>query len=431
MPAAYSAPRPARRASRIPNRDQVRDCVECRRTLDIDRYYLRAKADPYLVGEDAVVSLRRAGRRNGVVVTPEEEDAVRQAALAAPIPEGRILRVQPRCRRCTTARSHRRNLIHQLKRAGHKVTADADCLAVSADPLPPAAVLERCAKLGLVLQAGGAPALPALPVEALRVCYAGLLSPIRAGYLGVDRLGLLEAIPGLVDQTDHMLAARAQDVIDCALVRERLASADDAMLRLLERHRPRIRRETRAYVARSVRLGLLTPEEGEARIDEGILIGVQRWDPLHASCAGLNTVVNQWVRRQVEVRTRGEHWVGQRKDTETGYWSAPAASIVQDYRTEEGNFEVHGAAHTHGTKATSADNEATEIDRVRGLKADMASALGKLNDTDREIVERRLLYRETYVAIAADLGMTVGAVKEALATSRNFLRNHLAAYEQE
>ncbi len=399
-----------------------KECAECERVLPRNGAYLLRKADdPYGTASRAQDRRKRKGEN---LLSEQEYVAL---ATSAPADPDRLW-VQMVCKGCEHARWARRTSFRAMSRANPDAKikqADSRWRTFTAKELP-ATEAEKAARAGLVrVDNLGVPVLPDDAVAALRVCYAALTSDCRPGALGSDRVALFHAVPGLVAQLPpSAMTARMEDVLDVALVRTWGPLASDAMTRILDRYRKHHAR----YAWAKIKAGLMDEEEALARLDEGILLGALKWDPIHESEAALSTRCGWFVRRTLQIRTRADRPLGVLE--QDGVWTQGAASLseigVSD--SDGAPVEQHCVHYTARGCTQNAAAAAADDDARTTLAADLAAALNALDPQDREIVTRVLLERESQAKVAADLGLSKAKLALRLATLIELLRDKLSQY---
>jgi len=404
-------------------------CAECSRVLPrAIAYLLRKRSDPTGI---ATRAQERRKRKGEAPLTDEQF-----ADLAASQPANALLWVQMVCIECEGARWARRTVFNALRRdhpEGDVRRADSRWRTFTATSALPNSVVEEAATKGLIrVDSEGAPVFPADPVDALRYAYAGLICSNRVGEFASEQQALLDAASNLVaDLPDGAITRRLDDVVDVALVRMNGKHASDAMTRILERYRSHHAR----YAWGKIKNGLMDEDAALARLDEGMLLGVLKWDPLHASKAALSTRCGWWVRRQLQIRTAADRPLGVYK-TDEG-WSSAALSLGalsggSDHGegADAGSYDPHATSYAARGCNQRAHAAAADEDRRMSVQQDIRSALGSLSPCDREMIQRVYVDREQQKAVAADLGLTkeqlAGRLKEVVFG----LRETLSHYEE-
>ena len=404
-------------------------CAECSRVLPrASAYRLRKRSDPHGIATRAQERRKRKGE------APLSDEAF--ADLAATNPANAVLWIQVVCVECEPSRWARRTVFNALRRAH----TDADIRRgdsrwrtfTASGNLPQQAVEEAAAKGLIRVDSDGSPALPVDPESALRFAYAGLICANRVGEFAPEQQALVDAATKLVaSMPDGKLTRRLPDVIDVALVRMNGKRASDAMTRILERYRSHHAR----YAWGKIKNGLMDEDAALARLDEGMLLGVLKWDPLHASKAALSTRCGWWVRRQLQIRTAADRPLGVYK-TDEG-WSSAALSLGalsggSDHGegADAGIYDPHATSYAARGCNQRAHAAAADEDRRMSVQQDIRSALGSLSPCDREMIQRVYVDREQQKAVAADLGLTkeqlAGRLKEVVFG----LRETLSHYEE-
>lgn len=408
-------------------------CVDCCRVYPrVGHFALRFRRDPYGLASGAKRRMRNKIRaREGRSPTAKELVACAAAALQRAPARNATICIQPRCFECDKLRGKRRVALRALARAMAPYDVDVvrgprymtAALVGDAPTTAVLSVMEPLARTGVVLMGDTGPVLPVgNPVAALRVCYAALTSANLTGSLRGERVALLKEIPALAEAAaGHMMAERAQDVIDVVLVREGGACADGAMRRILDRFRPRFSRKARVKIESGALEGYYDRDAGEfrgdgwARLDEGILDGVLSWDPMHESGAELATQCGWRVPRALQLRGRKDHHIAAQE--EDGQWSGGAVSLsaLAPDMDEDAGVAPHAVAYTEGRAASSVNGERRYNETVDGARHDVSVALAVLTPVDRKIATLFWMSSSRKVhatQVAAEMGMALSEVKE-------------------
>ena len=317
-----------------------------------------------------------------------------------------------------------------------------------AEPLAAAGIV-------MVLDRTGVPVLPIQPTAALRTAYRALipLHPTngeaegRLGPLCNDRTYLLGIISKLAKQpgVHPKLAAQAENVRDLALLHEGGLEANDALGRLLGRFRKMFYKHALA----KWKLGLMTKEEAEARLDAGILIGLLKWTPLHPKMAKPGSVVGWWAPRELQIRTRADRAIGVMpiyddekerkkgaKPKVVGYTKAAvsydALSAGNSY--DDGTFtpimskvsadESHCGQRRNNKPTTPVPSD----DAASALATDLDAAFAMLDADDAAMLRAHLVERKSITKIAAAQGMTESEARRRIRAAQAAMRDHLSDY---
>lgn len=395
-------------------------CAECLRVLDRAVAYA-----PRYIDDVHGVAYRENERRKKRKIALLTGDA-RLAYIQAADTSERALLVQPRCFECDRFRTRRiafRNALKQrypeaglsthLDKAGHRRLV----LTGSLSPVEHAALVVEAGRRGIaILTATGALSAPEDDVAALKGAFALLTTSMRIGTLGPDREDAIKLIRERAPKVKSKLAAKAEDVIDTALVREGLGRDSDAFVRIMDRYR----RHHAKQAWNLIRHRRKDEDWVWGRYNEAFLHGITKWNPLHK--AALSSYIGNWVKRYLAPdRTRADRRMGVYKQ-EDGTWSKPAVSMFGTSRAGdscasgvlESTYEPHAVSYSAGGAAPSPNADASEGFDATARSADISEALSALTETERTIAWRVFANREKQADVAADLGMTRSVLRVAM-----------------
>ena len=394
-------------------------CITCRRVFprDGDEFTLKWSNDPYGLASKAQGQLRR---RLGRKPTARQLARCKRAALKLKPSANARLQVQSICRECHRLRKQRLKTLRRLEAAAglHGAVTERGEFYRTAQvvPLPTALAgldaLEPLAQAGIVLTDSAGPVLPAAPGDALRVCYAALLSPLRVGALGKERVALLERIPKLVKKAGpkHPMAKRAEDVRDVVLVREGGACENAAASRLISRLWKTRMRKAQAMI----KSGALDRFEATTRLLEGIFDAVISWDPVHESGAALKTHAFNRIGRALQLRGRKDFAIAAQKGDD-GRWYGGAASLHALLPADgEDRLVPHAVNYTAGNQAAVRVCAERRNEALTGaVQQDVSEALATLTPVDRRIAVRLWMAPEkvTMKQVAEEAGLDVPDVR--------------------
>jgi hypothetical protein len=334
--------------------------------------------------------------------------------------------VQPRCFQCDRLRSKRIGFRRALKqrfpeaalsshldKAGHRRLV----LTGSVTPEEHATLVLDAGRRGIaILTATGALSAPEDDVAALKGAYALLTTSMRLGTLGPDREDAVKLIRERAPKVKGKLGAKAEDVIDTALVREGLNRDSDAFTRIMDRYKKHHAKQAWALI----RHRKIDEDWVWGRYNEAFLHGISKWQPLHK--AALSSYIGNWVQRYLAPdRTRADRRMGVFKQ-EDGTWSKPVISMFGTSRCGAANgsgvlestHEPHAVSYCMGGAAPSPNADATAGFNAGARETDVGEALSALTETERAIAWRIFANGEKQADVAADLGMTRSVLRVAM-----------------
>jgi DNA-directed RNA polymerase specialized sigma24 family protein len=287
-----------------------------------------------------------------------------------------------------------------------------------------------------------APYVPTLPTEPPKGVKTKTIPSGRLGPLVSDTQQLVAMVQALAKQpgATPKLAKHAEDVRLLALIHSGTqAEANKAVEEVIGKFWVRVYK----YAWQKIRSGLLSKEEAEDLLRQGILHGAKRWSPMHSSGAQVGTVIYRSAERELQTgRTRAGRAEGvieiiDEDGNKTGKWTK-AAQSYSSLGTKHGCGDTY---QPHATKIMP-DGVSQSVRRANnkslapvagvdtmGIGADLAAAFAALDPVDAAVVRARLVEEKSVKAIMEEQGMTYGEVNRRFKEAKLILQEHLQDYE--